>query len=198
MVIRTMQMGDCNPVVDIHLRSFKGFFLTFLGPSFLNLLYQATLTDASGIVLVADNERRIMGFVSGTTQPAGFYTRLLKHHLFGFLGCSLQGFLKKPGILPRLLRAFSMPGQPLPAENCTTLMSIAVDPECQGQGIGKLLVNNFLEEAKVRGAQHVNLFTDALDNDAVNQFYQSLGFKEVRTYTTPEKRAMKEYLIKLV
>lgn len=68
MVIRTMQMGDYNPVVDIHLRFFKGFFLTFLGPSFLTLLYQATLTDASGIVLVAEVENGHIEEMAGVIQ----------------------------------------------------------------------------------------------------------------------------------
>jgi len=192
-----MQQGDCSSVVDIHLRSFQGFFLTFMGSGFLTLLYSSTIGDPSGIAIISENEGRITGFVSGTTQPAGFYTRLLKNHLFGFAWNSLQGFVRKPGILPRLLRAFSMPGQPLPVENCATLMSIAVDPDFQGQGIGKLLVKAFLDEAHARGSQHVNLTTDAVNNDATNHFYQTLGFELFREYTTPEGRSMNEYLIKL-
>lgn len=192
-----MQLGDCSSVVDIHIRSFKGFFLTFMGPAFLSLLYRATIADPSGIAIISENEGKITGFVTGTTQPSGFYTRLLKNHLFGFVWSSLQGFLRKPSILPRLLRAFSMPGQPLPVENCTTLMSIAVDPDCQGQGIGKLLVNAFLIEAHGKGSQHVNLTTDAVNNEAGNHFYKSLGFELFRKYTTPEGRIMNEYLIRI-
>ena len=169
-----------------------------MGSAFLTLLYRAIITDSSGIAIIAEQKNKIIGFVTGTSQLPGFYKRLLKKHLIGFLKASLKGFFRRPSILPHLLRAFSMPGQPLPAENCATLMSIAVDPDYQNRGIGKLLVNAFIKEARSRGSQYVNLFTDALDNDAVNRFYQSLGFKEVRTYTTPEKRAMKEYLIKLV
>jgi len=197
MITCGMELDNCRSVVDIHMRSFRGFFLTFMGRPFLNLFYGATLADPSGVAYVARDESKISGFVCGTTEPDGFYKRLLKNHLLGFFWASLQGFLRKPSILPRLLRAFSMPGQPLPAENCATLMSIAVDPDCQGQGVGKLLVSAFLDEVKARGSQYVNLTTDAADNEGTNHFYQSIGFELFRSYSTPEGRAMNEYLIKL-
>ena len=168
-----------------------------MGASFLTLLYRATITDPSGIAIIVMNENKTTGFVTGTSQPSGFYKRLLKKHVLGFGVASLEGFLRKPSILPRLLRAFSMPGQPLPAENCATLMSIAIDPDCQNLGIGKLLVNAFIEEARSRGSQFVNLTTDAVNNEAANHFYKSLGFELFRKYTTPEGRIMNEYLIKI-
>ena len=95
------------------------------------------------------------------------------------------------------MHAFSKPRQEQVFEKCGLLMSIAVHPECQGQGIGKQLVNAFLEEAHQCGADYVNLTTDAENNDAVNIFYQSIGFNKYRTFTTPEKRIMNEYVIQL-
>ena len=198
MITRNMEIKDCASVVRIHLRSFQGFFLSFLGPAFLSLLYLETITDPNGIALVSEQDKKIAGFVTGTTQPSGFYKRLMKRHLFGFFWASLKGFLRKPAILPLLLRAFGMPAQPLPADNCATLMSIAVDPSMQGQGLGKSLVNAFVEEARSRGSEYINLTTDAAGNDATNLFYQSLGFELFRQYSTPEKRLMTEYLIKLI
>ena len=197
MNIRRMETADCGIVVSIHQRSFKGFFLTYMGQAFLSTLYRSTLSDPTGIAIVSESDGRITGFVTGTTQPAGFYSRLLKNHLLPFAWGSIKGFLKRPSILPRLLRAFSMPKQILPKENCATLMSIGVAPDIQGQGTGKMLVNAFLSEARNRGADYVNLTTDAVDNDATNHFYASLGFELFREYTTPEGRVMNEYLIKL-
>ncbi len=90
-----------------------------------------------------------------------------------------------------------MPKQELPAENCATLMSIAVDPAYQNEHIGRQLVNSFLIEAKSRGSEFVNLATDAVDNDGVNHFYRSVGFELFRTFFTPEGREMNEYLFDL-
>jgi len=37
--IRAMDINDVNAVVKVHLSSFQGFFLTFLGRRFLSELY---------------------------------------------------------------------------------------------------------------------------------------------------------------
>lgn len=197
MIIRNMQPDDRKEVVNLHLLTFPGFFLTFMGPAFLSLLYGATMADPSGIAIVAVNDNGVAGFVTGTTHPSGFYKRLQKQHLFGFFWASMGAFLKNPGILPRLFRAFSMTGQPLPADNCATLMSIAVTPDFQGQGVGGRLVDEFLKEARTRGAQYVSLTTDAVGNDMVNQFYLRRNFVLFRKFTTPEGRLINEYLFKL-
>jgi ribosomal protein S18 acetylase RimI-like enzyme len=194
-IIRTMTSIDCDRVVCIHLDAFKGFFLSFLGSRFLSAFYHAVIGDSSGITLIIENEGRMTGFVFGTTQPAGLYSRLLRRKWLQFAWAAFPAFLHHPAILPRLLRAFSTPKQKLPAENCATLMSIAVAPTSQGQGIGKLLAQAFIDEARARGSQYVNLTTDAVNNDAANYFYQSLGFHQVRKFTTPEGRIMNEYLI---
>jgi hypothetical protein len=69
---------DISKIVTLHLHSFPDFFLTFLGPAFLRELYTATLEDDSGIGFVALNGEDILGFVTGTAEPSGFYRRLLR------------------------------------------------------------------------------------------------------------------------
>ena len=53
----------------------------------------------------------------------------------------------------------------------------------------------FLEEARSRGCRRVFLTTDRDRNEAVNAFYQKLGFRVEREFQTPEGRAMNEYWI---
>lgn len=183
--------------MNVHIKSFQKFFLTFLGRQFLNVLYTSITTDPTGIGWVIKADKKVEGFVIGTSQPGGLYGRLIKRNWWRFGWAALPAFIRKPSILPRLLRAFTMPGQPLPAENCGTLMSIAVDPAAQGSGMGKELVQAFLREAKNRGLDFVNLTTDASGNDATNAFYVSKGFKLHYSFTTPEGRLMNEYLFNL-
>ena len=145
--VRQIATEDIPLVVAIHLESSHRFFLSFLGPEFLSHFYQAILKDPTGIAFIAERDRVGSGFVIGSTQPSGLYKRLLKKHLFGFIRTSLVGFIRKPSILPRLLRAFRLPNIQSPTQNCCLLMSIAVDPACQSKGVGKALVQAFLEEA---------------------------------------------------
>jgi ribosomal protein S18 acetylase RimI-like enzyme len=190
-----MTTTDVSAVVQVHLDSFPGFFLTFLGPAFLRELYVATLMDPSGISFVAANGTGIHGFVTGTSQSAGFYRRLLRCRWWRFALAAAFPAIKRPSIIARLLRAFSMPGQVTQQEKRGTLMSIAVLPEAQGQGIGQALVKAFLEEATRRCLRQVDLTTDRNNNEATNRFYQDLGFSCESTFTTSEGRVMNEYVI---
>lgn len=192
--IRYAQHSDVRSIVAVHQEGFPGFFLTFLGPAFLRELYLATLTDPDGIGFVATNEK-VIGFVLGTVRPSGFYHGLLRRHWWRFALASLIPALRRPSIIPRLLRAFSMPNTVAQQEGRGTLMSLAVLPEAQGQRVGQALVLAFLEEASLRGLRQVDLTTDRDANDSTNRFYQRLGFACERTYTTPEGRAMNEYII---
>jgi ribosomal protein S18 acetylase RimI-like enzyme len=195
LMIRQMRKDDVPNVVRVHLAGFQGFFLTFLGPAFLRELYKATLIDNSGIGFVAEYEEGICGFVTGTTHPSGFYRRLLRNRWWRFALASVLPVLKRPSIIPRLLRALSMPEKVNKQDGRGTLMSIAVLPEMKGKGIGKTLVNAFLKDAANRGLKQVDLLSDRYNNDDVNAFYKDLGFKCERQFFTPEGRAMNEYVI---
>ena len=196
--IRNMDICDVPSVVALHLGSFSGFFLSFLGPAFLRELYTATLADPSGIGLVADNGENICGFVTGTSQPSGFYSRLARRRWWRFGWAAVGPVLKRPLIISRLFRAFSMPEQVTQEERCGTLMSIAVLPAHQGKGIGQALVREFIEIAARRDLRRIDLTTDRTDNDATNRFYRNLGFTCERTFATPEGRQMNVYVIDVV
>jgi ribosomal protein S18 acetylase RimI-like enzyme len=197
VLCRKMTLDDVPAVVKVHLESFPGFFLTFLGKSFLRELYSAILADQDGIGFVAKIDNNIAGFVAGTSQPAGFYRRMLCQRWWRFAFASVIPVLKRPIIVPRLLRAFSMPEQVTHQDKRGTLMSIAVLPGSQGAGVGRALVLAFLDAAAKRGLHQVDLTTDRDNNAAANQFYQNLGFVCVRSYLTPEGRAMNEYVFEL-
>ena len=197
VTIRLARPDDVPGIVVVHQAGFQGFFLTFLGPTFLHELYSAILADSDGIGFVAEVDYHIGGFVMGTAQPAGFYRRLLRQRWWRFARAAMLPALRQPTIIPRLLRAFSMPGQAAEHVGRGTLMSIAVSPDVQSKGVGQALVRSFLDEALRRDLRQVDLTTDQDNNDATNRFYQNLGFVCERTFTTPEGRAMNEYVIKL-
>jgi ribosomal protein S18 acetylase RimI-like enzyme len=192
-----MTMADVPEVVNTHLKSFTGFFLSFLGYQFLRELYVGVLKDSAGIAYVYEDQGRILGFVAGTSQPAGFYSRLLLRRWWRFGLASFVPILKNPLIVPRLLQAFRKPQDVSDQPDVGTLMSIAVSPDAQGRGLGQALVRAFLEAAASRGVKYVDLTTDKNDNDSVNQFYRRMGFRCSRTFITPEGREMNEYVIEV-
>lgn len=195
--VRPVERDDIDVVVGIHLASFQTFFLSSLGPKFLWEMYRSFLADADCVSFIARYGQAPVGFVFGSTQPTGLYTRLLRRRLLPFALAALGPFCRRPVILPRLLRAFTMPAEPLPAAGCASLMSIAVLPGTQGKGVGEQLVRAFVAECEHRHTSGISLTTDAENNERTNRFYRRLGFTVFRTFTTPEGRAMHEYWLPL-
>lgn len=197
-MIERMTPRTVKAVVDVHLSSFPGFFLSFLGPRFLSLFYSGICTAPEGIAFVYQNELGLpAGFVAGTSNPRGFYSRLLKRDWFKFAFASILPVMKKPSVIGRVARALTHPASNPVGDDVAGLFSIGVLPELQGTGAGKKLVRAFLDEAEKRGCQKVFLTTDRDNNDSVNEFYQKLGFTIERQYITPEGRRMNEYWITL-
>ena len=194
ITLRPMQSDDLPEIVQVHLSSFPDFFLTFLGPDFLKLLYHNIVLDTEGILFVAAANGTIAGFVAGVTRRAGFYRRLLQRQKWAFAWAAIGAALRRPSIIPRLWRALrrSNDAEESAAEAC--LMSIAVQPQFQGQGIGRQLVAAFCQEMATRGVPAVCLTTDRDHNEPANHFYQQSGFRLARSFVTPEGRAMNEYV----
>lgn len=194
-----MRPAHIPAVVQTHLASFPGFFLSFLGPRFLSLYYAGICAAPEGIGLVYLNTSGLpAGFVAGSSNPRGFYSRLLKRDWLKFAVASVGAIICKPTVIGRIARGlFHSGGNPF-GEDVAGLFSIGVLPELQGTGAGKLLVQAFLHEAGIRGCKRVFLTTDRDDNEGVNAFYQTLRFNIERQYETPEGRRMNEYWIDLV
>lgn len=194
-MICPMTTSHTDMVVGIHLRSFRNFFLSFLGPRFLRLYYEGIMKYPDGAGYVYVEEEHIVGFVCGVLNPSRFYRYLLRTSWWRFALAALGAAVRRPSIIPRLFRALLYPRQASGQMSSATLTSIAVDPAMQGEGIGTKLVAAFLEDMRARGVETVNLTTDRHNNDAANSFYRRLGFHCARTFVTPEGREMNEYVI---
>jgi ribosomal protein S18 acetylase RimI-like enzyme len=83
-----------------------------------------------------------------------------------------------PGCWPRLLSAYSLTDRltRVNSGDICELSSIGVNPEAAGKGIGSALVRGFTQRVSGR-ARYVTLDTSTKNNDAVNRFYQNLGFR---------------------
>src|SRR5690349_2719170 len=140
-MIRPMKADDVAVAVRVHLASFPGFFLSFLGPRFLSLFYSGICSAREGISFVYLNDAGTpAGIVAGTANPGGFYSRLLKQGWLKFALASIIPVLRKPSVIGRVARAVSHPsGNPI-GDDVAGLFSIGVLPELQGSGAGKKLV----------------------------------------------------------
>jgi ribosomal protein S18 acetylase RimI-like enzyme len=189
-----MRLNHLRTVVDMHLACFPQFFLSFLGKGFLKQYYRGLMLSENtiAIVSVSDNEE-INGFVAGFTDPSNFYRELLNRCWYRFFISAIPAAVKKPTIIPRLIKALRKPTISEKGKETAELASICVMPAFENSGIGKKLVQAFVNEARGVRCKVVVLYTDAQSNDKVNDFYSELGFKLTKAYITPEGRSMNEY-----
>jgi ribosomal protein S18 acetylase RimI-like enzyme len=192
--VRKASWGDINNVVKIHIRAFPKFFLTQLGPNFLNKYYELVLTYNKNIFLVAERDGYPIGFVAGFLEPSKYYL-LIKKHKIDLGKKIISALIKKPKLINRIISNFRKINRLTDEEDkkIVELASIAVDPDYSGKGVGRILIKSFLEGSKKMGAEFVYLTTDAKNNDAVNYFYLSMGFKLYKTFMAAPDRAMNEY-----
>lgn len=187
---------DLQGIVNCHLESFEGFFLSFLGADFLTLLYSEILKSQSGFGVVIKRNTEIAGFAIGTNDTPGLYRRLILRRVLRFFFYSLKPLCKKPSIIFRLFRALFIARSSSGFSSRSSLMSIAVKKNAQGKGEGRKLLHGFLMAAKARGIKDLFLTTDAENNDSTNEFYRRNGFTFIRGFETPEGRKMNEYFFK--
>lgn len=182
-------------VVDVHLRTFQGFFLTFLGRGFLKLFYSGFVErEGSGIIVAENANKEVIGFLAYSDDISEFYKYLIKKKLFGFAWYAGIAFLKKPQIMFRLLRAFMYPKESRRTKKYIELSSIGVLANSANAGVGSCLIDKLKNIAQRNQLlSYIKLETDAVDNEKANAFYKKNGFYLNNEYTTPEGRRMNEY-----
>lgn len=193
-----LQRRHVREAAALHRRAFPDFFLSQLGEGFLREFYAGFLSDPDAVTsVVEDGQGRVAAVAVGSTQPAGFFSRLLRRRLVGFGVQSALAAARDPRRAPRLLAAVryrgATPGDGNAPGQGALLSSICTDPDQQGRGLGARVLRAWTERAGSLGADSVYLTTDADGNDAVNDFYRRAGWQLDGTFTTPQGRRMHRY-----
>lgn len=180
-------------VVAIHIKTFNGFFLTFMGKGFLRQMYSSYAQYNDAGLLVAYEDDTPVGFLAYSSDMSGLYKYMIKRKLIPFAWYSLCAFFRKPMVFMRLLRAFLKPSEAKRNEKYVELASIGVSPECKSKGVGSALISELRRITDFNMYRYITLETDAVNNEIANNFYKKNGFELYREYKTREGRKMNEY-----
>ena len=188
------EKGIIDEVVRIHLETFEGFFLTFMGKGFLKTMYSSYCAHGeSGLLIAVDEKGKTVGFLAYSGNMSGLYEYMIKKKLIPFAWYSLGAFFRKPKVFMRLVRAFLKPSESQRDESYVELASIGVDPSAKSKGIGSQLIDKLKDIVDFAKNAYITLETDAENNEGANRFYQKNGFTLIREYATREGRKMNEY-----
>ena len=183
-----------NDIVQIHKATFPDFFLTSLGDGFLKRLYKGFARHpSSGLLVAVDENNETLGFAAYSMDLSGFYRFLLTKSLVPFMWYATNAFIKRPYIILRLFRALTKPNESKRLESYVELSSIGVLPSAKNKGIGSALIDTLKIKVNFNQYKYIELETDAIGNDEVNNFYVKNQFNLYCTYKTAEGRYMNKY-----
>ena len=180
-------------VVYIHLNTFKGFFLTFMGRGFLNVMYSSYCEHEKSGLLIAEKKGRVIGFLAYSSDFSGLYKYMIKKHVFSFAWYSIGAFFRRPSAFMHIVRAFLKPSEVKREESYVELSSIGVNPKIKSKGIGSLLIDELKRKVDFNKFAYITLETDEIDNEEAIYFYEKNGFVKNRFFETIEGRKMIEY-----
>lgn len=191
MNYRKVNADDIPVLVRIHMISFRDFFLTSLGDSFLETYYRHSLKSQDCIAVCACNDNNeIVGFAVGSILSRGYHKRLITKNLGAFIFTGLIIAATKPAAIIRLMLNLNKNSNPDDDGQYAELLSIAVSDSMKGQGIGKELLAEFEQKLKNHACNKVVLTTDYYNNDNVIMFYKKQGYKIYYDFVTYPKRRM--------
>lgn len=185
-------LKDIDGIVKIHQEAFKNYFLTSLGQGFLRLYYSSFVKSNNGVVYCAKKGDKIVGFSATSYVSHGFNTKLIRKNLFNYGLMALKLFFTKPKSIMRLVKNLNKESKDTIVKDdgqYAELYSIAVSPDCQGEGIGRFLLN--VTEADIKEHNNeISLTTDYYENDKTIAFYRALGYQEFYDFVTYPNRRM--------
>ena len=202
-IVRKIEVDDLADVSRIHRASFTDSALSHLGAEAVRRYYDWLLTGPHDVIPICafNHADEMAGFCFGGVfrgALSGFIHKN-KRYLFGHITLHpwllfnpivrdqantavkiIKSSLYKSKPKPKRPIKYSEVVNTSPQRPCGVL-SIAVDPDFQHKGIGKLLMDEIEKQAKKYGYKNLAL-TVHPHNHAAISFYEKLGW--VKTYKT--------------
>lgn len=191
--VKSEEKKIINNIVTIHLNTFKGFFLTFMGRGFLNQMYRSYCDHSESGLLVALEDGKEIAFLAYSTNFNGLYKFMIKTRLIQFGWYSAGAFSRKPSSFMHIIKAFLKPSEAKREEKYVELSSIGVDPVAKNKGVGSFMIDELKKRVDFQKFAYIKLETDAVDNEYAIHFYEKNGFVRERMYEEYNGRKMYEY-----
>ena len=191
MIFCLADKKDALQIAQIHKNEINKGFLSSLGIVFLGNFYSALIESKFSFCVVAKEDDRIVGFISGVFDLNKFYQYFLKNYFFQSVVLLYKkifniSYIKK--ILETLLYPVKEKNLP-PAE----LLTMAVLKQFQGQGIAGKMFFEFLGEMKKRDIKTFKVLVGEELKSAI-AFYEKNGFTFLKNTTIHNRKSSRIYL----
>jgi L-amino acid N-acyltransferase YncA len=147
--VRESSIADCPTVAQLHKNYIRGGFLSSLGTSMLELIYEAITSSLHSVCLVSEDNGKIIGYISATVNVADFYKDFLRRNTFKagwILLPRMFNWKTAKGILETLF----YPQRKAAALPDAELLSIVVEKDYRERGVSGELFEALTEELRKR------------------------------------------------
>lgn len=177
ITLTALTSANVTKVASIHRTELSGF-LPLLGKKFLAKFYEHSMDIPELFTFVAKQDGRVVGFVTGVTNPNGLYKKIIFRDPLWFGLFFLRYFVTHPHRVVTMIKTLLYPGF---SSNEAELLTLAVDNNYRLQGIGRKLLQKTSEEFKKRGIHSFRI--SVYDRLASNAFYKKIGCKREKQFT---------------
>lgn len=193
--IKKAVIADVKGIVGIHNNAFPDFFLTKLGNNFLRLYYESMCKCKGAVTLCVVEDGNVLGFSTTAIKSAGFNTKLIKDNFVGFILEALKLLFTNPMSLIHLAKNMSKTNSDIEDKgDYAELFSIGVSPDCQGKGVGSMLLTETERIISSKGVNQLSLTTDKYNNDSTIAFYKKNGYEVMYEFDAYPDREMIRYI----
>lgn len=194
--VKLLSFHDLDAVAEIHLATFPSSLISRLGKEAARRYYDWQLNSQDEVSAIgAFDGDKLLGFCF-----SGIFTKALGGYLVSNRQYLMKRLILRPWLLLnpdffrkifrgiRLIIKFSKRGKNAPSASDVTdtksfgILAIATNPQFQGIGVGRLLMESSEQYAMGKGYQTVHLTVNGNNNKAI-RFYEKIGYAKVSINT---------------
>jgi ribosomal protein S18 acetylase RimI-like enzyme len=162
----------------MHKTNLDKSFLGSLGVGFLNILYQTLIIYPGGLLIVAEENDQLAGFVSGVDHIRKFYKFFICKKIFSTIFTILPKLISLNN-LKKILETSNYGGHETRVDLPNAeLLSIAVNEEYRGQGISAQLFEQLCKSFSSKGITEFKIVV-GVELLPARKFYSKIGCVEV-------------------
>jgi ribosomal protein S18 acetylase RimI-like enzyme len=174
-MLRKANLTDASRIAAIHSRELSTDFLSSLKEKFLISLYVSFINDGKINVLVYESEKKVVGFVVGSSNFSRDFRKILVKNFFNFFLILIPEVIMHPQIIKNIFETFFYTSKQKENSSEAELVAVAISSEFHRHGIGKNLVNSLEIEFKKEAVKEYKVSVNKT-NATANKFYAKLGF----------------------
>jgi len=175
MQIRAAAPEDCLAIAQMHKGRLPDSFLGFLGTQFLVFFYKSLLESKIGFIIVAEEDKQVVGFYSGIVNKHKFCLYLVKNKTLGTIHFLFPHFFNIR-VLRKIFEDFryawkNQKGVVLPE---AITLGLCVSKEYEGKEIGRKLFFATVAAFQEEGITEFNIVAGS-DRLAAQRFFNHVG-----------------------